>query len=247
MAVKHYRAVVLVAAAAVAAPFAATGGGAAYASGRPALANESGNPYFPLVVGSTWRYRDVGGPTGGSTFAIHVVGAQKTAAGEAVQVRDTMGTATVTDRYVIGANGAIDIEVAAGKGAASTTVSADGRYFIPSASQVASCHPCAFTTAFTIAGPGGTLKEHMAETATSAGVQTVHVPAGTFQAEKLDLVVKITSVTAVVSSTGTASYAVYLVKGTGMVETSAGSVTASVMGHTFKEPISEAELLAYTP
>jgi hypothetical protein len=237
----------LCAAAVLFAPIALSSGGTAYASIRPALANLSGNAYFPLVVGATWKYRDVGGPTAGSTMIIHVASAHQTSSGEVVNVNNSVGAAAVTEQYIIGANGAIEIEVATGSGSTKATVSGSGTYFIPSASQIGSCHPCHFAANFTTTASGFSMREHLAETATSAGVKTVSVPAGTFHAEKLQMLLEITSSAPVASSASTVNYAVYLVKNVGMVETGAGSVSMSVMGHHFGTAIGAAELLSYTP
>ena len=255
----QFRPAALFAAAALFVPVALAGGGTAYASRRAASVNVSGNPYFPLVVGATWRYKQASGPLAGSISTVHVVSAHRTAAGEAVQVQDVMGTATVTDSYVIGANGSIEVEVAVG-GASKVTVSGSlSRYFIPTAAQVGSCHPCHFTAVFTTSNPSAYAKTHMAETATSLGVQTVHVPAGTYRAEKLQMLLKITTAggltsgtvptyaKGLISSSATVSYSLYLVKGVGMVETGAGTTVASVMGHTFSTPVGSLELLNYTP
>lgn len=258
MAVRHSRLAALFAAAGLFVPVALASGGAAYASGHSALANESGNAYFPLVVGATWRYKQVGGPLAGSTNTVHVVSASRTTAGEAVEVRDSAGSATVTDRYVIGGNGAIEIEVAAG-GAAKVTVSGTSNYFIPSASQVGSCHPCHFVADYTTSGAGVSMKWHMVETATSLGVQQVHVPAGTFRAEKLQMLMKLNSsavlpsgtvptyAKGLTSSKATVAYSVFLVRDVGMVETGAGTASTSVMGHTFSTPTGSEELLGYRP
>ncbi len=238
----------LLAAWTVVVPGALAGGGVAYASNRQALANASGNPYFPLVVGATWKYKQMAGPAAGQAMTVHVVSAHKTAAGEAVEVQDSVGAATVTGSYVIGANGAIEIEVAAG-GSARATISGSGNsdYFIPRASQISSCHPCRFTAVFTASSPGGSIRSHMTEAATSAGVQAVHVPAGTFRAQKLQMVLKITSAGAPISFDDTVDYSVYLAKGVGMVETGAGTVSTSVMGHTTSVPTGSEELIGYTP
>ena len=255
---KYPRPAALLAAAALVSPVAIVGGGTAYASPRTALTNESGNAYFPLVVGATWKYKEVGGPAVGSIIVIHVVGAHRTAAGEAVEVQDTMGTVKVTDTYVLGANGGIEVEVAVG-GTSKVTMSGMSRYFIPSAAQVSSCHPCHFSAVFTTASPGAYIKTHIVETATSLGAQTVHVPAGTYGAEKLQMLMKITSAgglssgtvptyaKGLTSSSSTVNYSLYLVKGVGMVETGAGTTVTSVMGHTFTTPTGSQELLSYTP
>lgn len=255
MAARSFRSAALCASAALfasgalSAPVALDGSGTAHASVRPALANPSGNAYFPLVVGSTWKYREVGGPAAGSTLSMHVVSAHKTPGGEAVEVQDTMGAGSFTARYVIGANGAIEIQASTGSGAGKTTISGSSSYFIPSSSQVGSCHPCHFSADFTttVSGVPTPMREHLAETATSMGVQPVSVPAGTFHAEKLQMVLKITSSAPVVSFTDTASYAVYLVKNVGTVETGAGTVSTSVMGHTTNVATGAEELVAYTP
>ena len=241
------RALALFAAAALTAPMVLTSGGAAYASTRLALANPSGNAYFPLVVGATWKYKDVGGPTAGSTLIIHVVSAHKTASGEAVDVQDTVGAGSFTAQYIIGPNGAIEIEGSAGSGSTTETISSTSSYFIPSASQVVSCHPCHFSADFTTKVAGYAMREHLAETATSAGARTVSLPAGTFHAEKLQMALKITSSTSGVSFADTFVYAVYLVKDVGVVETGAGSASTSVMGQATKVSTGAEELLKYTP
>ncbi len=230
------------------APVALTSGATAYASRAPALANLSGNAYFPLVVGATWTYRDVGGPAAGfTTLTIHVVSAHTTASGEAVNVQDSVGAHAFTEQYVIGPNGAIEVSLAAGSGATRTTVSGNSSYFIPSASMIGSCHPCHFAANFTSAVAGFTMHEHMTEAATSMGVEVVRVPAGTFRAEKLQMAMRMTSSGSPVTIDDNINYAVYLVSGVGLVETGAGSVRTSVMGHTTTAATGTEELVRYTP
>jgi hypothetical protein len=75
----------------------------------------------------------------------------------------------------------------------------------------------------------------------------VNVPAGTFHARKLQMALKITSSVSGVPFVDTASYAVYLVKDVGVVETGAGTVSTSVMGHATNASTGTEELLDYTP
>src|SRR5579875_1317089 len=88
------------------APVALTSGATAYASRAPALANLSGNAYFPLVVGATWKYRDLGGPVAGfTTLTIHVVSAHTAASGEVVNVQDSVGAHAFTESTSSGPTG----------------------------------------------------------------------------------------------------------------------------------------------
>lgn len=222
-------------------------GGAAYASGPMAAANLSGNAFFPLVVGATWKYKEIGGATGASELTVHVAGAHKTPSGEAVDVQDTMGAGTFSVQYTVGANGVIEVEASTGSGSTKMTINGTSNYFIPSASQVASCYPCRFSANFTIAVSHFSVREHLAETATSAGAQTVSVPAGTFHAEKLQMAMKVTSAVPGVPVVDTISYALYLVKGVGVVETGAGTSSTSVMGRVTNASTGSEELLNYTP
>lgn len=226
-------------------------GGTAYGLGRPALANESGNAYFPLVVGATWTYKFVGGSEAGSTNTLHVVSAQRTAGGEVVELQNAVGASKVMESYVIGPNGAIQVKILSSKVTVTGSVS---RYFLPSAAQVASCHPCHFTADFTTSGSGASIKTHMVETATSLGLKTVHVPAGAYHAEQVQLVMKFTtsgfasaSGKQVTSSTYAVRYSIVLVQGVGMVDESAGTGVVSVVGRTFMVPTSADELVSYKP
>lgn len=241
--VKSSRRAAVFALAAYLLPVALGVGGTAYASAGAALTNESGNPYFPLIVGETWKYRQVAGPGAGSTVTVHVTGASRIGAGEAVEVSESTGTTAVTERYLIGPNGAIEVGLSAG-GTSHMAISGSTRYFIPNASQIGSCHPCQFTAAFTISG-AVTLTERLAETVTSEGAQTVHVPAGVFNAEKLQMLLKISS-TSAAKLTTTVSYPIYLVRGVGLVETGVGATHTSVMGYTTTAATGSEELLSFT-
>lgn len=209
--------------------------------------NLSGNSYFPLVVGATWKYKDMGGPGAASVLVTHVVSGHKTASGESVIVRDAIGAGSFTAQYAIGANGSIAIEASAGSGSNKMSISGTSRYFIPSASQVVSCHPCHFAAAFTTKVAGFSTTEHLTEAATSLGMQTVVVPAGRFRAEKIHMVIKITASISSVSMTDTAGYDVYLAKNVGTIESGAGTVSTTVAGHRTSVPTGTEELLKYTP
>jgi hypothetical protein len=209
--------------------------------------NLSGNPYFPLVVGATWKYKDVGGPSAASILVTHVVSDHKAASGEAVTVRDTIGSGSFTAQYVIGGNGSIAIEASAGSGSNKMSISGMSRSFIPSASQVFSCHPCHFTAAFTTKVGGFSTTEHLTEAATSLGMQTVVVPAGRFRAEKIHMLTTITASFSKVTMTDTASTNVYLAKNVGTVESGSGTASTTVAGHKTTVPTGTEELLQYTP
>lgn len=247
MATKSSRPSAVFVAVALFAPMVLASSETAYASSRMAQANLSGNAFFPLVVGATWKYKELGGPTGGPALTIHVLRAHKISNGEAVDVQDTIGAGTFTAQYIVGANGAIEVEASTGSGSTKMTITGTSSYFIPSASQIASCHPCHFSANFTTAVSRFSMKEHLAETATSMGAQTVNVPAGTFHAQKLQMAMKITSSVSGVPFVDTASYAVFLVKNVGVVETGAGTVSTSVMGHATNASTGTEELLDYTP
>ncbi|HET9059242.1 MAG TPA: hypothetical protein VFN61_04920 [Acidimicrobiales bacterium] len=231
-------------------------GGTAYGWGRPALANESGNSYFPLVAGATWTYKYVGGPEAGSIYTLHVVSAQRTAGGEAVEIQSAVGASKFMESYVIAPNGAIQVKIPSSK----VTLTGDlSRYFFPSASQVTTCHPCHFTADFTTAGSGVSIKTHMVETVTSLGLKVVHVPAGAFHAEQVQLAMNLTSgattasgtvpayVKQATSSASTTRYSIFLVKNVGIVETGAVTAVVSVMGRSFTSQIGAAELVSYRP
>lgn len=239
----------LLAAATLIAPIALVDGATAGAATRPALADPSGNPYFPLVAGSTWKYEEVGGPTAGSVMVVHVAGAHRTAAGEAVEIQDTTAAGAFTAQYVIGANGSIEVQASAGSGSAKATISGAGSYFIPSAAQIISCHACHFIAELTtsVMGLPTPMHEHLTETVTSMGVTPVHVPAGSYSAEKLQMVLKVSASESGISFSDTASFAVFLVKNVGLVETGGGTVSTSVMGHSTNVETGSEVLVRYTP
>jgi len=213
--------------------------------------NLSGNPYFPLIVGASWTYKESGGPGAVSTSITStnsVLSAQKTTAGEAVtmQFSSKVAGATlappVTSQYIIGANGTVKVQSAS----SGSQSSFSSTYFIPSAAQVTTCAPCTFTSTLTMSVSGSELSGHLNETATSEGAHEVTVPAGTYHhAEEVRLGVKI-----VASGDGkTVNYAInlnlYLVTNTGVVESANNSMVVPFDGHSMTEPIPSEALLSY--
>jgi hypothetical protein len=220
-------------------------GAAASASG----ANLSGNVYFPLIVGAKWAYREVAGPTAGTSYTEQVVSGHASAAGEVVGVRYAYSGGTLVNaQYTIEPNGTIEVQGATSGGRVSFS-SSGSTYFLPTAAQVVSCRGCHFTGTVTTSFAGSPVRvtEHITETVTSMGQQTVHVVAGTYTAEKLHLLLNISGHYSVVTISDTVSSYVYLVRNVGVVESGGGTVTATVLGHASHASTGTVELVHYAP
>ncbi len=220
--------------------------GAVAHAGLLAGTNLSGNPYFPLVVGATWDYRQASGPSAGTTFSEHVASGHRTASGEDVTMKISSGSGTfLTAQYIVQGNGSIKVVGTSSGGKVS--FSGGGDSFIPSAAQVHSCHPCHFALDFVARVATFSIKEHLSETITSLGTQHVTVPAGAFTAQKLQTTVKITGAAYGMTTSSTSNSYLYLVANVGPVETGGGTVTSGVAGHTITSPTGTTELVKYTP
>lgn len=209
--------------------------------------NLSGNAYFPLIVGAKWDYKYSSGSTA-MYFTHQVVSGHATAGGEAVVVRYGYKQGGVFNaNYLVAPNGAIKVQGGNFAGNSKGSISSSGSYFLPSAAQVSSCHPCHFSTVITASVGSYHVTEHLAETATSAGQQTVSVPAGSFTTEKLLLALKITGSAYGMSISDTMSFPVYLAKNVGLVETGSGSLSMDIMGHSTTASTGSEVLLKYKP
>jgi len=212
--------------------------------------NLSGNPYFPLIVGASWTYKESGGLGGlatSSTSTNSVLSAQKTTAGEVVTMQFSSKVAgaklatPVTSQYIIGNNGTIKVQSAS----SSSQSSFSSTYFVPSAAQVTTCAPCTFTGALTISVSGSKLSGHLNETATSEGARGVTVPAGKYTAEEVHLVIKVAASGGGKTINDATNFNLYLVKNIGEVESANNSIVLTIAGHSITEPIPSEALLSY--
>jgi hypothetical protein len=220
------------------------GSGAASAAG----ANLSGNVYFPLVVGAKWAYREVAGPSAGTSYTEQVVSGHASAAGEVVGVRYAYSGGTFLNAQItIEPNGAIEVQ--GGTSGGKVSFSSGSTYFLPTAAQVVSCHNCRFTGTVTTSFAGAPVRvtEHITETVTSMGQQTVHVIAGTYNAEKLHMLLNISGHYSTLTISDTVSSYVYLVRNVGVVESGGGTVTATILGHASHSSTGTVQLVHYTP
>jgi hypothetical protein len=223
--------------------------GASGAGASASGANLSGNVYFPLIVGAKWAYREVAGPTAGTSYTEQVVSGHASAAGEVVGVRYAYSGGTFLNAQItIEPNGAIEVHEGTAGGRV-TFSSSGGTYFLPTAAQVVSCHSCHFTGTMTASFAGAPVRvtEHMTETVTSMGQQTVHVIAGTYNAEKLHMLINISGQYSTLTISDTASSYVYLVRNVGVVESGGGTVTATILGHASHSSTGTVQLVHYTP
>lgn len=243
-------------AASVAASASASTGGSASAvptaatTASSAGPNLSANAYFPLVVGATWTYRTTSGPGAGATVVDHIVSGN--AGTITSQIHTTLAngtTGTVTGTYVVEPNGSVKVEAStSAAGGGSLSFSGAGTYFIPNVSQVTSCTPCHFNSNFSASftGLAQTLNFSLTDTVTSEGMQSVTVPAGTYQAAKLLDVIDVSggpSGFVHIAST----FTVYLAANVGVVETGGGTVNTTAAGRSFSSTTGTTELVSYTP
>ncbi len=216
----------------------------------PVGTNLSGNPYFPLIVGASWTYKESGGPgavSTGNTSTNSVLSAQETTAGEVVtmqfstKVAGATLTPPVTSQYIIGSNGTIQVQSAS----SGSQSSFSSTYFVPSAVQVTTCAPCTFTGPLTMSVSGSKLSGHLNETATSEGSHEVRVPAGKYTAEEVHLGVKVAASGGGKTINDTTNFNLYLVKNIGVVESANNSISLTIEGHAITEPIPSEALLNY--
>ncbi len=217
------------------------------ATGAVLAQNPSDNAYFPLVVGSTWTYRYTSGTTAGSTFTISVLSAHSVAGGEAVDMKFAIASGTfVSAQYTIESNGSIKVQGSFGGSQVKGSFSGTQSYYIPTVAQVTTCKPCHFSSTGTATVAGFSIKEHLDETVTSMGAHPVTVPAGRYAAEELHMVLDVTGSASGFTTSDSSAYDLYLVKNVGMVETSAGTSSTTVAGHTETIATGAEQLVKYT-
>ncbi len=216
-------------------------------AGAASADNPSNNAYFPLVVGSKWTYKYTSGSLLGSTFTVDVLSAHHVAGGEGVDMRfgTTSGT-FVSAQYTIESNGSIEVQGSFGGSKTSGTFSGSESYYIPTVTQVTTCKPCHFSGTGTETVSGTSVEEHIDETVTSIGAHKLTVPAGSYTAEELRMLLVVTSTVSGVATTDTIDYDLYLAKNVGMVESSAATVSFTVVGHTESVTTGAEQLVKYT-
>jgi hypothetical protein len=140
---------------------------------------------FPVAVGDTWVYQDkVTAMQGTVTNQVAAI-TPNAGGGERVTMKshdDLAGVphAVTTSTFIIHPDGSISVPLTQ-VGTAQVTVKS-GSIIWPSAAQLASGQPHTDTllVAVTVGGHAMTVKAHIV--VRGAGTQTVHVPAGTYQA-----------------------------------------------------------------
>jgi hypothetical protein len=169
----------------------ATGSGSTTGSGGSAATSSTSTGHtvsapaiFPVAVGDTWVYQQNLTAMHG-TVTNRVVSVTPTASGERVIMKshtDLSGiphTATRA-RFIIHPDGSISVPLTQ---VATTGVTLkSGSIVWPSAAQLASGQPHTSTLRITIAEAGRTMHVRAHIVVRGAGTQTVHVPAGTYQA-----------------------------------------------------------------
>jgi hypothetical protein len=163
----------------------AASSGASSAGGSAAAAGTVSAPaIFPVAVGDTWVYQEKLTATHG-TVTNQVASVTATASGERVimksrnEMADLPHTAT-SATFIIHPDGSISVPLTQ---VATTGVTIkSGSIIWPSAAQLASGQPHTSTLLVTIAEAGRTMTVHAHIVVRGAGTQTVHVPAGTYQA-----------------------------------------------------------------
>jgi hypothetical protein len=164
---------------------AASTGSSAGASSAASGGTVSAPAIFPVAVGDTWVYQDkVTSMRGTVTNQVAAV-TPDAAGGERVTMKshdDLAGIphAVSTSTFIIHPNGSISVPLTQ-VGTTQVTVKS-GSIIWPSAAQLASGQPQTDTllVAVNVGGHAMTVKAHIV--VRGAGTQTVHVPAGTYQA-----------------------------------------------------------------
>ncbi|MHB8452377.1 MAG: hypothetical protein ACYDAQ_18290, partial [Mycobacteriales bacterium] len=188
------------------------------------------------MVGATWTYRQTSGPNTGSTIVDHIASAS--AGTINAQIHTTLPNGTtgiVTGHYVVEPNGSVKVlATASAAGGGSLSLSGAGTYFIPNVSQVTSCSPCSYSSNFTASftGLAQPINFTLTDTVTSQGMQSVTVPAGTYQAAKLLNTIDVSGGPGGFVHVAT-TFEVYLAPNVGVVETGGGTATTTAAGRTF--------------
>ncbi len=139
---------------------------------------------FPITVGDTWVYQQKLTATKG-TVTNQIASVTPGASGERVIMKSHTDLAdlphTATDAiFIIHPDGSISVPLTQ---VATTGVTIkSGSVIWPSAAQLASGQPHSSTLVVTIAEAGRTMRVKAHIVVRGAGTQTVHVPAGTYQA-----------------------------------------------------------------
>ena len=162
----------------------AASSGAGSASSAASASTVSTPAIFPVAVGDTWVYQEQLTATKG-TVTNQVASVSPGASGERVIMKshtdlaDLPHTATRAI-FIIHPDGSISVPLTQ---VATTGVTIkSGSIIWPSAAQLASGQPHTSTLLVTIAEAGRTMTVHAHIVVRGAGTQTVHVPAGTYQA-----------------------------------------------------------------
>lgn len=148
------------------------------------------HPYFPLRTGASWTYA---GTDGTMTWSIPSASGSTDSASATMDIATTIGSLTV--HWTCGSQGIVSYDFGnfstAGLGQIATMKVADSSgTFLPPADRLApgSSWPTNFTLVMSVSAQGLTMdiSSKTSETWTAAGTETISVPAGTFDALRID-------------------------------------------------------------
>jgi len=198
------------------------------------------NGYYPISEGSTWVYRTDYGPRslGIVTYTEKVARVAPAGADTNVSLQRTFHYAngktrdfTVTTTYTFHKDGSISIPYQNPIEIPNTRITVkSGKIVWPSAAELESGKPKTGSVALSATVSGRTFDETVAFTIQGKSIESVKVPAGTFQARRMDQTMNIT-INGLAGAT-TISTTSWLAKGTGMVRTIVKGGTALPDGTT---------------
>lgn len=208
------------------------------------------NPYYPTAPGSTWTYSDSGGPTGPFTFSNSIADRQSDGFTLSLQYYSL----TVTQQWACKADGLTALQYSGGPSGVVSTTQSTAQFETVEASGVtlpASLEPGdQWQQSYKIQG-SQTMAEGQEATSEgnvtynfqALGMETVSVPAGTFEAMKIQndmsmaIMVTVSGVTAPTTLTGTTTS--WYAPGIGWVKSAS---TSQISGGQINERI---ELVEY--
>ena len=219
-------------------------------SGTPAAgAGSCSNTYYPVREGSTWSYKSTGGPTGEYSFTDTITAVRA----DGFTLSSQFGDLTRTQEWACKPEGLVALQLG---GTSAATLSSQNLQLnlevknvsgvtFPSTINVGDTwqHNLDFEGKMSVANQEGTATGNAQTNFTALGNESVTVPAGTFDALKiqidttLNISVSVQGISVPVTFSG--SYTYWFVKDVGWVKASG---TGSVSGTSFNETI---ELQSY--
>lgn len=220
-------------------------------AGMPAMGSgQCANAYYPVRNGATWTYASTGSPAGNYSFTDTITSV--TDAGFTLTTQ--FNELSRTQEWGCNAEGLVALELG---GVSAATISTSGAQMSLDVTNISGItypntiaqgdqwqHDLEFTGNMSIAGQEGEASGTAQSSFSALGMESVTVPAGTFDAMKIEIN---TTVTIGVSFQGmklpvtfTSSYMYWFVQGVGWVKASG---TGDIGGQTFTETI---ELQSYS-